>query len=191
MLVAVVCLIGGFALGVGAAIAASWYRRRGAPDRPASRWPVVTVPVTGSALPETALTAGAQVAGALHARLVLLSPVQVPRTLSRDAESVPGLEKSLARAEAAEQFVRRLGAEAYGEVVRVRELAEVIDRACSEVGSGLVILEAKEGGRGAQELFHTVTERTGQRGFDVLLASSRTGTAPGQSPEKPAGAANR
>jgi|SRR5579883_1296770 hypothetical protein len=174
-MLALLLLVLGIELGVVASL--GYVRLR----RPAARrggvtpsWAVIVVPVLGPSLPEAALSEAAGLARATGARAVVLGALRVPRTMNLDADEVPGLDAALARVEAAELLVRRAGAAVHAELARVRELSEVLDRACAEVGARLVVLEVGDGSQTAPDLLRAVAERRGPRSFDVLLTGRQT-----------------
>ena len=177
MFLAFLLLVAGIAIGVGVSVL--WRRlglgssgRQGA-TRP---WRVIAVPIVNDILPEAALASAAQLGVATHADVVPLVAVQVPRAMSLDCESPPGLAAALSRLEAAEAVVRRLGAEAHGEIVRVREMGDLAGRACEDTGAQVVVLEYNPSSRTTADLARTFIDAKLSCRFDLMLA--QTGVHP-------------
>jgi hypothetical protein len=135
-------------------------------------WPVIAVPLVNGSMPRAALAVAARLSRATHGEVVVLSVVQVPRAIGLDSQSAPGLEPALSRLETAEAIVRGFGAAVHGEVVRVREVGDLVGRACLAAGAGAVVLEPNSGSRATTELMHALTEGKGGGSIDLILAQT-------------------
>jgi nucleotide-binding universal stress UspA family protein len=181
VLAAIVLLLAGIAIGGGVALL--WERRVRAKTAHGrgrqAAWRGVAVPIVGGALPVEALAVAARLGSAVGARVILVAIVQVPRTLSLEAESVPGLPRALDQLEQAEQQLHRLGAQVQSEVVRVREVGDFVERACAQAGAQLVVLESQPQSRSGRDLLRAFTEEKGAGGLDVLLTHHAAGSTSG------------
>ena len=161
---------------IGAALLWMVQRRRGrslCSKRTGRAWRVIAVPIVNGCMPRSALSVAAGLGVAAHGTVVVLVVVQIPRTVGIDVQSPPELESALSRLDAAEGIVRALGASVRGELVRVREVGDLVGRACKESGAEAVILEPHTGSRATAELTHALLEGKDARSFDLVLAYAR------------------
>ena len=171
-LVASLLIVAALSAGVLAGLVIARRLRFGAGENgsAARLWQVIAVPMIENRLPEAALATAARLAKASGSHVTVLAVVPIPRTMSLNAEEAPGLEEALGCVDAAERFVRGRGAAVHGELVRVREVGELVQRACAEAGAQAVVVEVNSGSRPSQELLREFVERQGPHAFDIVVA---------------------
>lgn len=172
ILLLLLALLLGAAVGTGLAWV-FWIRPRAshaARGRQPALWRSIAVPIVDRRLPEAALRTAARLSLAKGGRVVVLVPVQVPRTMNLEAVAPPGLDSAIERLEAAEAFVRRLGAEVHGEVVRGREIGDFVGRACQEAGVQVVVIEPDPASRATGELVRALVDARAPGHLDVVIA---------------------
>jgi nucleotide-binding universal stress UspA family protein len=175
MFIVILLFVAGIALGVSAVLI--WEHRVRARTAGSHNglpaWQAIAVPIVNRTLPAEALLVAARLARAFDARVILIAILQVPRTMSLNAGTAPGMEAALDQLEAAERIVRSLGAQAQSEVIRVREMGEFVERAFAEVGAQIVVLESHPKSRATSDLVRTFTDERGlSPTFDVILTHS-------------------
>jgi hypothetical protein len=170
MLTSLLFLVVGAGLGAALSLLAQRLRHeRSSSSSALQAWGTIAVPLVSGPLPYSALTTAARLGRATHALVVLLAVVQVPRTISMQADAPPGLDTALGRLDSAERVVREFGAEVHGEVVRVREIRDLVRRACEETGAQVVVVEPNAASQAANELVLALAGGSGPRNFDVVL----------------------
>ena len=166
----------GFAVGAAAALAGRRLNPAMRDHRDLTRsWRTLAVPIVNGSLPRAALITAGRIGAATGGHVALLAVVQVPRGMGIEAGNPPRLQTALTQLEAGEKLVRSLGAEVHGEVVRVRELGELVIHACEETGAQAVVIEPNPASRATNELLHTLVDSKGGRTFDLVLAPPREG----------------
>jgi len=176
MLAGILLFVAGFVLGAGLTLTVRRWLHVAAGEKTTPQvWRVIAVPILNGGVPRAALTVAARLSLATHGEVVVLTVVQIPRAVGIDAGSPPGLEAALARLETAEGIVRGLGAQVRGEIVRVREVGDLVGRACTESGAQAVVIEPNSASRATAELVHTLLEGKAGRSFDLVMARADTG----------------
>jgi hypothetical protein len=177
MLIGVLLVLAGLVLGSALTLIGlyAWPGPAGRRRAAARGWHTIVVPLVDGILPKSALETAGRLSVAAGGRVEILAVLQVPRTMNINAENPPGLEGALSRLEAAESFVQGIGAEAHGEVVRVREPGDLVVHACEETGAGAVVIEPNPASRATADLLRALTEAKAALTFDIVVATSRDG----------------
>ena len=179
MLVSIVLLLLGIGLGAGGILFGIRLRSHLVHGNGAVQpWRTIAVPIVDRTLPTAALSVAARLSAAARGDVVLLAVVQVPRTMAIDTEAPPSLESALSRLEDAERVVRDLGARVHGEVVRVRQISDLVGRACAETGAQVVVVEPDRASPGAIELLRALVEAKGPNPLDLVIAHQRPSALP-------------